>query len=81
MHGNDDGMEVTRVIFTKDGKEHVASRATSDDKKRVTDKLAAARKKVSGCECGEEFCDGEWLWRCMYAGGGECDWFITYIVC
>lgn len=80
-HGSNDGMEVTRVIFVKDGREHIARRATPEEKASAADKLKAANKNTLSCQCGEEFCDGQWLWRCMYAGGGVCDWFITYIVC
>jgi len=71
---------VTRVIYELDGKEYVARPASADEKRAVKTKLLEGGLSES-CECGEEFCDGEWVWRCMYAGAEECDWFITYEVC
>ena len=67
-----------QIVFThRDGKEYTAKRATDEQKQRAKAKNPAI---MEGCTCGEEFCDGQWLWRCMYAGAGACDWFITYIV-
>ena len=73
-------IKITRIILEKDGIEYIAKPATNEQKKLVEEKMKAAGRSLN-CECGEEFCDGEWLWRCMYSGGGICDWYITYIVC
>jgi hypothetical protein len=73
-------IRVTRIIYERDGKEFVARLPTDDEKRAVEAKLQAEGKSMS-CTCGEWFCDGSWWWRCMYAGGGVCDWFITYDVC
>jgi hypothetical protein len=74
-----DGISIHEYTFTyKDGKRYTARRASREEKQAASKKGASSE---TGCTCGEEWCDGEWLWRCMYAGAGECDWFITTIVC
>jgi len=69
----DKHIEILSYTFNYKGQLHVARRATATEIKKA--------KIKSGCVCGEEFCDGQWLWRCMYAGGGVCEWYITSIVC
>jgi hypothetical protein len=75
----DDQINIHEYTFTrKDGKRYTAKRATQAQKTAARSKYT---KIFDDCDCGEEWCDGQWLWRCMYAGGGECDWYITNTVC
>ena len=69
----DTHVEILSYTLNYKGQLQVARRATAAEIKNA--------KIKSSCECGEEFCDGQWLWRCMYAGGGVCEWYITSIAC
>lgn len=71
---------ITRIILEKDGIEYSARPATNEELRTLEEKIKETGNSTS-CSCGQEMCLEGWVWRCMAAGGGECIWYITNIVC
>lgn len=69
----DKHIKITGLLLEYKGTACLARRATRSEIKKA--------RGAEGCTCGEELCIDGWVWRCMYAGAGVCDWFITNIVC
>lgn len=75
-----DNVKITKILLEKDGVEYVAV-PVSDELLKVNEQNLKAAGLDLNCNCGAEWCDGRWLWRCMYSGAGQCSWYQTYIVC
>jgi hypothetical protein len=71
---------IKEILIEFEGKEYTALPATGEQLNENREKMKRDGINADECNCGEEWCDGEWLWRCFETSEG-CRWFITYIVC
>jgi hypothetical protein len=66
-------IQIVNFTYIKKGETYTAVRVNAEQLRKAG--------KSRGCNCGDESCEGGWVWRCMAGGGGECEWYATNEVC
>lgn len=74
-------IQVTQIRFDVDGVSYVAQPPTEAEVAEAKAYFATIGRVQDGCQCGEEFCIGGRVWRCMAGGGGSCTWYPTNQIC